>query len=202
MVEYNPLPDLPPVRRVVTGHCTDGKAIFEHDDFLTPVGVSGSHISAGFTLIHRTEGFPVTNQGLDDELAVENLQRSKRPSGIVCEIVDFPPRTNGELPLLHRNRSLDYGVILEGTINLMLDDGVERTLQKGDVFVQRYVSQLDFSVQGLLTPLCEYRGTIHAWSNVSNEMCRFLTVIIPAEEVIVKLTGEALAVMKIEGLTK
>jgi hypothetical protein len=140
MPDYEPLLHLPPVRRVVTGHDATGKAIFHRDELITPVAASSSHGRTGFTLIHRTKGFPVKNQGTDSELGVENLQRSKGPAGIVCEVVDIPPGKSGESPLLHRNRSLDYGVILDGTINLVLDDGAEQTLRMGDVFVQRYVT--------------------------------------------------------------
>jgi len=68
-----------------------------------------------------------------------------------------PPRD----PAIHRTRSLDYVVVLEGEITLMLDDG-EVTLRAGDVVVQQ--------------------ATNHAWSNRGAATCRLAMVFIDAEE--------------------
>lgn len=38
------------------------------------------------------------------------------------------------------------------------------------------------------------RGTIHAWKNVSNEICRMLFVLVPAEKVKNESTGEYLEI--------
>ncbi|KIW19743.1 hypothetical protein PV08_00317 [Exophiala spinifera] len=67
-----------------------------------------------------------------------------RPNGTVCRTVDFAPA--GEA-LMHRTKSLDYGIVVEGEIELHLDSGEVRTLKRGDVAVQR--------------------GTMHAWKNAS-----------------------------------
>jgi hypothetical protein len=140
MAIFELLPDLPKVRRVVTGHTPEGAAIFEHDDEITPVNPvpknAGIGLSAGFTLIHRCQDYPVQVQGGSDELRVENLFRSKG-CGIVCEVVDFPPQEDDASIYMHRNQSLDYLVILKGTINTVLDGGVEKTLREGDVMVQK-----------------------------------------------------------------
>lgn len=45
------------------------------------------------------------------------------------------------------------------------------------------------------------RGTIHAWKNTSSEYCRFLTVVVPAEQVKITDTGELLEVTKLPGLS-
>lgn len=139
MTNFEPLLGLPKVRRVVSGHTPEGKAIIEHDEQLTPVNPipKGAGLRAGFTLIHQSQGYPVQIQGGLSELKVENLHRSKG-GGIVCEVVDFPPREkDAPVYLQHRNQSLDYLVILKGTINLVLEDGVETTLREGDVMVQK-----------------------------------------------------------------
>lgn len=140
MTSFKPVSDLPRVRRIVTGHTPEGVSIFEHDDDLTPVNPipkdADIGLSAGFTLIHRSQGYPVQIQGSFDELKVENLYRSKG-SGIVCEVVDFPPQKKEAPVYMHRNQSLDYLVILKGTINAVLDGGVEKTLREGDVMVQK-----------------------------------------------------------------
>jgi hypothetical protein len=140
MASFESLPYLPKVRRIVTGHTAKGASIFEHDDELTPVNPIPKNanvgLSAGFTLIHRTQDYPVQIQGGSDELKVENLFRSKG-CGVVCEVVDFPPQRKDASVYMHRNQSLDYLVILKGTINAVLDDGVEKTLREGDVMVQK-----------------------------------------------------------------
>ncbi|KAF2101713.1 hypothetical protein NA57DRAFT_73150 [Rhizodiscina lignyota] len=182
------------VRRVLTSHSEDGKAIFSHDEELTLVNPvtkkpptegkdDGSVSGAYMALIHRTTGYPPTNQGADDELDVSNLQRSKGGvfGGTICEVVELPPMKETDKLGMHRNQSIDYGVILKGSVTLVLDDGVEKTLREGDVYVQR--------------------GTMHAWKNLSGETCRFLTVIIPAESVKVATTGEYLQASKLPGLT-
>jgi hypothetical protein len=65
-------------------------------------------------------------------------------TGTVCRIVDMPP---GSTSPMHRTVSLDYGVVLEGEVELILDSGDKRLLRRGDVAVQR--------------------ATNHAWKNVS-----------------------------------
>lgn len=48
---------------------------------------------------------------------------------------------------MHRTVSLDYGVVLEGEIELVLDSGESRVLKRNDISVQR--------------------GTNHIWRNRS-----------------------------------
>jgi quercetin dioxygenase-like cupin family protein len=48
---------------------------------------------------------------------------------------------------MHRTATLDYGVIIDGSTELILDSGEKTVLKKGDVFVQR--------------------GTAHAWRNIT-----------------------------------
>lgn len=38
---------------------------------------------------------------------------------------------------MHRTISLDYAVVLEGEIDLVLDNNLTKTMRKGDVAVQR-----------------------------------------------------------------
>ena len=49
---------------------------------------------------------------------------------------------------MHRTVSLDYGVVLEGEVELVLDSGETRIMKRGDVAIQR--------------------GTNHAWRNTSS----------------------------------
>ena len=61
---------------------------------------------------------------------------------------------------MHRTRTIDYGIVLEGEVVLILSDS-ETTMRKGDVVVQR--------------------GTDHAWENRSGEVARMVFVLIDAE---------------------
>ncbi|MGF6606228.1 hypothetical protein OKW45_001128 [Paraburkholderia sp. WSM4175] len=60
-------------------------------------------------------------------------------------------------PLMHRTESIDYGVVIDGEMTLILDEG-EVALASGSVVIQR--------------------GTNHAWANRSNRVCRMLFVLI------------------------
>ena len=77
---------------------------------------------------------------------------------------------------MHRTQSLDYGVVLEGEVEMILDGGETRLLRRGDVAVQR--------------------GTNHAWRNTSEtEWARMLFVLLASEKVMVagKELGEDLS---------
>ena len=75
--------------------------------------------------------------------------------GTVCRIVDFSP---GRDAIMHRTISLDYGVVVEGTVELILDSGEVHQMERGDVAVQR--------------------ATMHGWRNPSqHEWARMLFVL-------------------------
>jgi uncharacterized cupin superfamily protein len=60
----------------------------------------------------------------------------------------------------HRTRSIDYAIVLEGEIDMLLDDS-DVHLKAGDTVVQR--------------------GTNHAWSNRSDKVCRIAFILVDAE---------------------
>ena len=60
-------------------------------------------------------------------------------------------------PLMHRTQTLDFGILIEGELTLVLDNE-ERHLLPGDVVVQR--------------------GTNHAWANRSDRPCRIAFVLL------------------------
>ncbi|KAM3071818.1 hypothetical protein ACMFMG_009675 [Clarireedia jacksonii] len=83
------------------------------------------------------------------------------PGGTVLRIVDVPPES---ISPMHRTTSLDYGVVLEGEVELVLDSGEKRILKRGDTCVQR--------------------GTNHAWRNVSkSSWARMLYVLVDAQPI-------------------
>ena len=76
---------------------------------------------------------------------------------------------------MHRTQSLDYGIVVEGVVEMLLDDGSSTLLQRGDIAVQR--------------------ATMHAWRNPSEtEWTRMVFVLqdCRAFEVAGKMMGEDL----------
>lgn len=146
-----------PVRRIVTGHDAAGKAVFRSDDLLpvTPIP-SGD---ANFSLIWTTATVPADNNDeTDGRLREAGLTLHQ---GSVIRIVDMLP--GGASPM-HRSSSIDYGIVLSGSVELELDDGAITTAQAGDIIVQR--------------------GTLHLWRNPSEtEICRIAFVLIEAAPV-------------------
>ena len=64
---------------------------------------------------------------------------------------------NNRHPFMHRTESVDYAVVLEGEITMLLDDQ-DILLKAGDIVIQR--------------------GTNHAWSNRSGKPVRMLYILI------------------------
>jgi quercetin dioxygenase-like cupin family protein len=155
---------LPTVRRIVTGHTPSGDAIIESDKELVPYDPRSPDSSPGsldtlaFTTVWRTDAFPARTQGPWEELNGKPIPLNDTV-GTTLRIVDFPPGPG----VMHRTVSLDFGIVLSGEIYLELDNGVETKVEKHGIAIQR--------------------GTIHAWENRSNEPCRMLFVLTPAEKV-------------------
>jgi quercetin dioxygenase-like cupin family protein len=79
---------------------------------------------------------------------------------------------------MHRTVSLDYGCVLEGEVELLLDSGEKRIMKRGDVAIQR--------------------GTMHQWINRSTtEWTRMLFVLQESKplEIAGKKFGEQLSGM-------
>lgn len=133
----------PTTRRIITGHDPAGYAVFDSDEVLTAVnpirpGTTGPENSNefGFTVIHKTSGNPVEVQGKVTEYHGKSIPLSDA-SGTVCRVVDFPPLGEESNAFMHRTQSLDFAIVLKGTIKLILDKGVEKTMSEGDIAVQR-----------------------------------------------------------------
>lgn len=146
--------DLKPIRRVVTTHNEQGKAVFQSDDrFDTELIRSGD---AKFALLWTAPELPVDNNDDTDGRARDaglTLQ-----GGSVIRVVDMLP--GSESPM-HRTNSLDYGIVLSGQLELELDGDKRTLLNAGDIVVQR--------------------GTMHLWRNPSlTEVCRIIFVLTEA----------------------
>ena len=146
--------ELPPIRRVVTGHDREGRAVVHADERFATAPVSGG--DAAFALMWTTETVPADNNDeTDGRLRDAGLTLHK---GSVIRIVDMLP--GGASPM-HRTDSIDYGIVLSGAVEMELDDGSITLLGAGAIVVQR--------------------GTMHLWRNPSaTETCRIVFVLIEA----------------------
>jgi quercetin dioxygenase-like cupin family protein len=141
-------------RRVVTGHDEQGMAVFyddkTHDVSLIPSG------DAAMLTIWTTSSVPADLNDISD-----GMQRdvgSTLNGGSVIRVCDILP---GQASPMHRTNSIDYGIIMEGEIELELDYGAIKLLKRGDIIVQQ--------------------GTIHLWRNPSQTVtCRIVFILIEA----------------------
>ena len=174
-----------PIRRVVTGKDSSGKAVVILDG-----PAPGVH--------RRPEGgLTITNLWVMDSVPA-NLSSSEDTStrkvgipppanGTIFRVVEFAPekeitadydtrlkmiqaiglapegpsRENPRDPAMHRTRTIDYAVILSGEIDMLLDDS-EIHFRAGDVLVQR--------------------GTNHAWVNRSDAPCQVAFILVDAKD--------------------
>lgn len=125
----------PTVRRIVTGHDAQGKAIVWKDEEVkaTPVSTQDG-ASARFAHLWTTDKSPWDNADERDLAQKENGMKLSNTGGSVLRIVDLPPNSNSPF---HRTVSLDYGIVAKGECYLVLDDGKEVFMKEGDVCVRR-----------------------------------------------------------------
>lgn len=173
-----------PIRRVVTGHDPQGRATIVSDGPLPTVVELAAIPGTVFHEVWSTQGTPApVGNGPDPTLGPLCLPPPRR--GTRIRFVDIPPDNEdflahgakrmheafGEIgdaaastvtedsphPLMHRTQTIDYGIVLEGEMTLVLDT-TETQLRRGDVVIQR--------------------GTNHAWANRSGKPCRMLFVLV------------------------
>jgi quercetin dioxygenase-like cupin family protein len=139
-------------RRVVTGHDENGRSVFVSDG---PTPKSHDIGVAEFHELWNTTAMPAPIT------AVEPAEPTDRPLVTPPDangtIVRFTDIFAGQKSPMHRTESIDYGIVLEGEIHLVLDDA-EVKLEAGDVVVQR--------------------GTDHAWDNRSDRTTRMAFVLV------------------------
>ena len=168
--------ELKTTRRIVTGHDASGKAVALFDGPLQAKQRSAG--GNGMTLLWTTNEFPVDVSGSADRQTHVGVPPTA--NGTVFRIVDFAPikpheglvdhdeilksmgidpKTQGYLrhANTHRTKSIDYAIVLEGEIDMLLDDS-EIHVKTGDVLVQQ--------------------ATNHAWLNNSGKPCRIAFILI------------------------
>lgn len=140
------------------GHDPNGNTIFVDDQVLTSLNPrDGQPQSGGFcgiATVWKTEGVPArVNEPFIDwhnkPIGITD------PSGAICRVIHFPPPSadKDELNIMHRTQSVDFGIVLEGEIELQLDSGLKTTLKKGTVVVQRGTNHVRMSTR-VLRELC------------------------------------------------
>jgi mannose-6-phosphate isomerase-like protein (cupin superfamily) len=161
-------------RRVVTGH-RNGKGTVLFDG---PAPNRKTRQASGLvsTLLWATDESPADISGNADR-AEREIGVPPPPRGSIFRVVEFPPgrkessreavlkemglsgQSDSGHPGMHKTRSIDYAVVMEGEIDMLLDDS-EVHLTAGDVLVQQ--------------------GTNHAWVNRGTRSCRIAFVLIDA----------------------
>ncbi len=176
------------MRRVVTGHDTNGRSIFMIDD-PAPKGVSRKPGTPQVTELWVTAETPADNsQSVDALTGIPAFRIPPPANGSIFRVVDYPPdhirlaalaaeRAAGTTPDahdaalylgksrhpgFHKTDTIDYAIVLSGEIWALMDEG-EVLLKAGDVLVQR--------------------GTNHAWSNRTDYTARVAFVLIDAKPV-------------------
>jgi len=172
------------VRRLVTGHDKNGKAIVISDG---PAPVHTNPLRPGQMAheIWKTKAMPIPIFRDEPDPMTGARQIHPPLRGTIFRISEVPPESDtirnmtpeksreafravgteaastfgrgGRHPLMHRTETVDYAVVLDGEIYLLLDD-VDIKLGTGDVVIQR--------------------GTNHAWSNRSGKPVKMLYVLI------------------------
>jgi mannose-6-phosphate isomerase-like protein (cupin superfamily) len=161
------------VRRVVTGHDAAGKAVFVSDEAVAPVAptlVPGNEF-------HRLWGGDAAPRFPDDGSPPDAVEYFPPVGGFRFGLFTIPPDGGAGAPPdldfeaamaefeeklpglarhmepgepgMHTTATIDFEVVLQGSVTLELDDGAKVTLEKGDTVVQN--------------------GTRHRWSNAGTE---------------------------------
>src|SRR6476659_3858243 len=92
-----------------------------------------------------------------EDLGARIIGTAPPANGTRFAVLAFPP---GNAPRMHRTETIDYVIVLEGEIEMDMDDSTVK-MQAGDVMVQR--------------------GSNHAWANRSSKRARVAFVLIDAE---------------------
>ncbi len=170
------------IRRVITGHDKNGKAICVSDEMATEILQRDSRPGVTLTNFWQSKNIPTEYDGSEETLGEAFILHPPK-NGSIFRMVEFEPEDpevlksldgkeafsemgasnaiveNARHPFMHRTDSVDYAVIVRGEITMLLDDS-EVELKQGDVVIQR--------------------GTNHAWSNKSNETCLIAFVLVDA----------------------
>jgi hypothetical protein len=177
---------LAPIRRIVTGHDAGGKAIIQEDGPPTRVQRIGSAQGPVFYEVWNTRETPARIDRSSGEPHEDGISLAPPKRGTRIRVLDIAPDdatltsmtpeqarahfaevgagdasshtgTGSRHAFMHRTETIDYGIMLQGELTLILDEG-ETVIRAGDIVVQR--------------------GTNHGWANRSGRPCRIAFVLI------------------------
>jgi len=153
------------VRRIVNGHDESGKAVVLSDTLCEFQGGLGGGIESAAIWTTGETPSKDNNRPNDYDGATQKIPGFGlvRGNGTNCRFTDLAPGT--ETPW-HRTTSVDYNVLISGTVISLTEDGKESLLKPGDVVVQR--------------------GCVHAWKNPGSDWARWVTVLVDAEPAVVQ----------------
>jgi hypothetical protein len=172
-----------PFRRIVTGHNNQGRAIIQEDSPPPRVQQIGGAIGPIFYEVWNTRATPAPIDRASGEPHEEGIALVPPKNGTRIRVLDIPPERDnlrgmteeerkahfaeigaaeavaegGRHAFMHRTETIDYGIVLEGEIVLIMDEG-ETLVRAGDIVIQR--------------------GTNHGWANRSNRNCRIAFILI------------------------
>ncbi len=170
------------MKKVVTGHNSAGKSVFletgEADRIVKVPGITWHEIWATYpdTTVPLKEDYKAHLQSnwrsvfpqlgetrvrivefdpeqMESQFSESTAQRLKQ------ELPGLTEQMESEHPGMHTTDSVDYGILLQGTMRLELDDGESVELEAGDIVVQN--------------------GTRHAWHYTSK--CTIAWILIGVE---------------------
>jgi mannose-6-phosphate isomerase-like protein (cupin superfamily) len=171
------------VRRIVTGHDSEGRSIVQEDGPPARAVKLGGESGTTFHEIWNTRSTPAPIDRASGEPPEARISLLPPPGGTRIRILDIPPDDGSVAalpraavralfeaigaghalaedpphPLMHRTETVDYGIVLEGELVLILDEA-ETIVRAGDIVVQR--------------------GTSHAWANRSSANARIAFILI------------------------
>ncbi len=167
-------------RRIVTGHDERGRAVILEDGPPPRVYDNLGQEGLVFYEVWNTQESPARIDRAGGEPAEARLSLSPPPLGTRIRVLDIPIDNPGSSDIeavfeavggkdahigaksgrhenFHRTQTIDYGIVLEGEITLLMDEG-ETTLHPGDICIQR--------------------GTNHGWANRGTKPCRIAFILI------------------------
>ena len=175
-----------PFRRIVTGHNAEGKAVILEDGPPPRVQRIGGDIGPVFHEVWNTRETPARIDRASGEPHEQGIILAPPRNGTRIRVLDIPPEGDnfrdmtpeqarahfeevgaGEAAshsgegsrhaFMHRTETVDYGIVLDGEIVLIMDEG-ETIVRAGDIVIQR--------------------GTNHGWANRSDRNCRIAFILI------------------------
>lgn len=178
-----------PVRRIVTGHDAEGRAIIQQDGPVPRVQRIGGPHGPLFFEVWNTRATPAPIDRASGEPPEEGIQLAPPRGGTRIRVLDIPPddaslatltpeqiqahfaevgaanapdhaAAGARHAFMHRTETIDYGIVLEGELTLIMDVG-ETVLHPGDIVIQR--------------------GTNHGWANRAARNCRIAFILIDGQ---------------------